>query len=214
MFRHFLQNFGTRYRERNRAGIGISKGRFKQEGGRILEILPRINFCLLKRQDKMVRFDYATLKFDGSCRPNPGEGGSGYIFEERYVNQNFLEGQYYVGHDATNNVAEYFGLIAGLRHLADSNFRIGHLYIEGDSKLVIKQLNGNYTVTSRRMRKLHRMALQAIERGDGRDFDSYSFKWIDRGSNIEADRLANRARRTGRNWSASYEDYYANEEYD
>lgn len=142
----------------------------------------------------MVHFETATLKFDGSCKPNPGEGGSGYVLEQTQNSQRILAGQYYVGSNATNNVAEYFGLIAGLKHLASSDHKIGHLEIEGDSELVINQLKGRYKVNSPRLKKLRQITLKTIERGKGRDFDSYSFRWIERRSNQIADGFANDAR--------------------
>ena len=152
----------------------------------------------------MVYFATATLRFDGSCNPNPGKGGSGYVLEDPY-GINILEGRYYVGPDATNNVAEYFGLIKGLRHLANTNYRIGRLSIEGDSELVINHIKGSYKVKSRRLKPLHRNALKAIERGKGRDFDSYSIQWIDRRYNEDADRLANEARYEETDWCWSKE---------
>ena len=153
----------------------------------------------------MTQFDYLTLKFDGSCRPNPGEGGSGYAFFDEH-NELVLEGRYYVGPNATNNVAEYFGLIAGLRRLWETDHFIDDLYIEGDSELVINQLNGNYKVTSPRLKNLRRIALQTLAHGFGRYFQMYTISWIDRRSNYDADRLANDARieKTNRSY-----DYYA-----
>ena len=60
------------------------------------------------------------------------------------------EGRYYVGDDCTNNVAEYFGLIAGLKRLRSSPHNIGHLSIEieGDSQLVINHLNYRNNATA------------------------------------------------------------------
>ena len=148
----------------------------------------------------MVYFAQATLRFDGSCNPNPGEGGSGYeIFESN--ESTIVEGQFYVGNSCTNNVAEYFGLIAGLKRLRDSPHEIGHLDIEGDSELVINQLKRIYDVKSRRLKPLLRQARALIKKSRGKDFQSCSYSHIDRRYNENADRLANAARYEKQDWS-------------
>ena len=151
----------------------------------------------------MTSFPNLTLRFDGSCSPNPGEGGSGYVFSQENGNL-VLQGRYYVGTNATNNVAEYFGLIAGLRSFRKSGNGTDTLYIEGDSELVINQLKGKYKVTSPRLKKLHRMALKELERGKGISFNSYKIEWIDRRFNHRADALANDARVEKTSWVKDY----------
>ena len=152
----------------------------------------------------MVYFANATLRFDGSCNPNPGEGGGGYEIFNNKNGKTILEGQYYVGHDCTSNVAEYFGLIAGLKRLRDSPHRIGHLDIEGDSELVINHLNYSYQVRSNRLRPLLLQVRDLISRCKGREFDSCSFIHIDRCHNERADKLARDAVYEEQNWSADY----------
>ena len=93
-------------------------------------------------------------------------------------------GQYYVGSDCSNNVAEYFGLIAGLKRFRETDHYTDHLCIEGDSELVIYQLNGTYSVRSPRLRPLHRNA--------------------DRRENEEADQLARNAVEEESDWSIDY----------
>ena len=110
-------------------------------------------------------------------------------------------GQYYVGSDCSNNVAEYFGLIAGLKRFRETNHYTDHLCIEGDSELVIYQLNGTYSVRSPRLRPLHRNARQLLDRGRGREFGSVSFRHIDRRENEEADQLARNAVEEESDWS-------------
>ena len=149
----------------------------------------------------MVYFARATLRFDGACQPNPGEGGSGFvIFNDNNYNT-ILEGQHYVGYDCTNNVAEYFGLIEGLKRLRDSPHRVGHLTIEGDSELVINQLAGTYSVHSNRLRPLLQRARQLLSACEGREFDSYHFEHIDREDNERADELARDAINEEQDWS-------------
>jgi ribonuclease HI len=138
----------------------------------------------------MVYFANATLRFDGSCQPNPGAGGGGYvIFNDNNMNT-IIEGRYYVGDDCTNNVAEYFGLIAGLKRLRSSPHNIGHLSIEGDSQLVINHLNYRNNVNSNRLRPLVFEVRNLIRSCEGRDFNSHSFAHIDRSMNERADGLA------------------------
>jgi ribonuclease HI len=150
----------------------------------------------------MVYFNQATLRFDGSCVPNPGEGGSGYVIFDGKVP--IIKGHHYVGKDCTNNVAEYFGLIQGLKELQESPHKIGHLTIEGDSEVVINQMKNIYKVSSRRLKPLRHKARKILERCSGREFDSYSFRHINREQNVEADRLANEARNEELRWSKDY----------
>ena len=152
----------------------------------------------------MVYFSRATLRFDGGCQPNPGEGGAGFeVFNDKNGNT-IVQGQEYLGYDCTNNVAEYKGLIAGLKRLRDSPHRIGHLDIEGDSELVINQLNGYYDVHSHRLRPLFNRAKQLIHACQGREFDTYSIIHIPRDDNARADSLARSAINEERNWSRDY----------
>jgi len=149
----------------------------------------------------MVHFARATLRFDGACQPNPGEGGAGYIIFNDKNGRTIVEGRYYIGDDCTNNVAEYFGLIAALRRLKSSPHRVGHLSIEGDSKLVINHLNGSYNVNSYRLRPLWTQVRSLIRSSKGREFDSYSFSHIDRSMNTQADENARDAVKYETNWS-------------
>ena len=156
----------------------------------------------------MVYFAEATLRFDGNCRSNPGVGGSGWeLVNDRNSNQ-ILRGQYFVGPNCTNNVAEYKGLIESFKQLRDSNHTVGHLTIEGDSQLVINQMRGDYSVKSPRLRPLHNQAKQLIEKLYAKDLvHTYAFWHIDRSENQQADKLANDAIDDEYNWSS---DYYFN----
>ena len=149
----------------------------------------------------MVYLDRATLQFDGACQPNPGEGGGGYVLTDEYGDTIF-EGQLYIGGDCTNNVAEYLGLIAGLKHLRDSDHDIGHLCIEGDSALVINQLNQFFSVRNNRLRPLYNRAMDLLERNVG--FDSYEIYHIDRSYNNAADSLARNAIYEQQGYSSDY----------
>lgn len=155
----------------------------------------------------MVYFARATLRFDGACQPNPGEGGAGYVIFNDNNGNTIVEGQHYVGDDCTNNVAEYFGLIEGLKRLRDSSHDIGHLSIEGDSELVINQLRGFYRVNSPRLRPLVQRARQLLNACEGKVFDSYDFSHIGRDYNARADQLAKDAIQDGQDWSEDNYEY-------
>jgi len=145
----------------------------------------------------MVYFASATLRFDGACQPNPGEGGGGYVVINNKNGRTIVEGRHYVGDDCTNNVAEYFGLIAGLKKIKSSPHTIGHLSIEGDSELVINHLRGTYQVRHRRLRPLYLKARGFINN----NFDSHSFTHIAREYNKTADELAREAISNQQHWS-------------
>lgn len=150
----------------------------------------------------MGHYETATLRFDGACQPNPGEGGSGYVLTDEYGSR-ILSGQHYIGDECTSNVAEYFGLIEGLKALRDSGHYVGHLNIEGDSELVIKQLQNHYSVRSNRLRPLHNRAKHHLKTQTG--FGSYSISWIDRCYNDDADSLARDAIREKQSYSSDEE---------
>lgn len=149
----------------------------------------------------MVYFASATLRFDGACQPNPGEGGAGYEIYNNKNGKTIIEGRHYIGYDCTNNVAEYFGLIEGLKRLRQSPHSVGHLDIEGDSQLVINQLRGTYRVHSNRLRPLYNRAKQLLSKCKGREFQSYDLGHIDRDYNVRADDLANDAIEYEDDWS-------------
>jgi ribonuclease HI len=157
----------------------------------------------------MVYFDEVTLRFDGSCKPNPGEGGSGYVIFDANNDMPIIEGRYYVGKSCTSNVAEYFGLIAGLKHFKDSPYTAGHLNIEGDSELTINHMKGTYRVKSPRLKPLFRQATSLLKKCR----TSFSFEHIDRRLNVRADALANDARYEEQNWSQDLYDEGDENEY-
>eukprot|EP00956_Cyclotella_meneghiniana_P033894 scaffold100040_cov92-Cyclotella_meneghiniana.AAC.4 len=152
----------------------------------------------------MVYFDRATLRFDGACQPNPGEGGAGYILTDDETGNVILEGRYYIGNDCTNNVAEYFGLISGLKALQKSSHTIGRLDIEGDSELVIRQMKDQYGVRSHRLRPLHTKARNILRSSGSVEDQNYYFIHIDRNKNARADSLARQAIQYESHWSEDY----------
>ena len=121
----------------------------------------------------------ATLYFDGCSKGNPGPSGSGALIKYENIIWRDFE---YVG-NTTNNVAEYKGLILGLKHLKFLN--ITKVIVKGDSMLVINQMNGKYKVNAPHLIPLYNEAKELIK-----DIEVI-FIYIPREKNKEADYLSN-----------------------
>ena len=123
-----------------------------------------------------------TAFFDGGARGNPGPAGYGvYIVDDKGEMVAELSGSLGV---ATNNVAEYHGLIAALQWAADRGVK--QLAIKGDSQLLIEQMKGNYKVKNEGLKPLYLKArLLVMQIGD------VSFEHVRRENNKDADRLSN-----------------------
>lgn len=93
-----------------------------------------------------------------------------------------------IASDNTSNVAEYLALIAGLAAAVEGC--IGCLHVMGDSRLVIRQMQGEWGCHSERLRPLYEKAWDLA-----REFDRIGFEWIPRERNEEADELTRRAYR-------------------
>lgn len=126
----------------------------------------------------------ATLYADGAARGNPGPAGAGAVLiDER--GSPIAELKQALGR-ATNNVAEYSGLILGLEEA--KRREIEHLDVRMDSMLVVRQMQGLWKIKHPNMRPL---ALRAGALLAG--FPSRSIEHIPRDENSLADRLANAA---------------------
>mmetsp|Transcript_24837 Transcript_24837/g.22551 ORF Transcript_24837/g.22551 Transcript_24837/m.22551 type:complete len:188 (+) Transcript_24837:37-600(+) len=126
------------------------------------------------------------LRFDGGSRGNPGIAGAGAVVYkyENNIEKEIWCGAKYIGNNYTNNVAEYRALILGLNKCVDLN--IGSLQIEGDSKLVINQLNGDWKVLNPSMKLLYDEAIKLLVK-----IPDYQLSHIPRAINRRADELAN-----------------------
>nr|WP_255665293.1 ribonuclease HI family protein [Luteitalea sp. TBR-22] len=125
-----------------------------------------------------------TAYTDGGARGNPGPAGYGvHILDEAGATLAELVGP--LGH-ATNNVAEYSGLIAALTWAVEH----GHdqVRVKMDSELVIKQMRGEYKVKHAQMQVLHAEARALIGR-----LGRVTFEHVRREQNKVADALSNRA---------------------
>ncbi|WP_063040429.1 bifunctional RNase H/acid phosphatase [Nocardia pseudovaccinii] len=125
------------------------------------------------------------VEADGGSRGNPGPAGYGaVVFSADHI-RILAERREYVG-IATNNVAEYRGLIAGLEAAAELGARV--VSVRMDSKLVVEQMSGRWKVKHASMIPLADRARRLVA-----GFDSVTFTWIPRAENSHADRLANEA---------------------
>jgi ribonuclease HI len=121
---------------------------------------------------------------DGGARGNPGPAGFGVrIEDERGSLVDEFHGSIGV---ATNNVAEYRGLLAALEWARAHGET--DLVVRSDSQLLVQQMLGNYRVRNAGLQPLHAKA-QSLARGIGRVI----FEHVPRARNAHADRLANEA---------------------
>lgn len=125
------------------------------------------------------------VEADGGARGNPGPAGFGAVVREADTGEVLLERSEAIG-TATNNVAEYGGLIAGLRAAADLGAT--SVAVRMDSKLVIEQMTGRWKVKHPGLRPLAAEAAGLVRR-----FESVTWTWVPRERNRSADRLANQA---------------------
>jgi ribonuclease HI len=122
------------------------------------------------------------LHFDGCADPNPGNTSCGAVV---YLNdQEVWSKGKYLKSVQTNNYAEYYGLLIGLKCCLNSNIK--KLLVKGDSQLVINQMNGLYNVKSDNLKEIHTKCKEYAEK-----FDKIIFTWIPREENKRADELAN-----------------------
>jgi ribonuclease HI len=122
-----------------------------------------------------------TLMFDGGSTGNPGPSGSGSVLYENGVE--IWSDSFYVGDRETNNTAEYTGLIRGLTESVNRN--IDNLVVKGDSLLVIKQMKGEYKVSTPHIKVLNSTAKKLSDK-----IREIEFIHIPRALNKRADELS------------------------
>jgi probable phosphoglycerate mutase len=123
-----------------------------------------------------------TAYIDGGARGNPGPAGYGVRIEAA---DGSLVDELHAGLGiATNNVAEYNGLLAALRYAVEHGHR--ELRIKADSELLVKQMRGEYRVKHPGLQPLHQQARDLASR-----LGRVTFEHVRREQNKEADRLSN-----------------------
>ena len=126
------------------------------------------------------------VEADGGSRGNPGPAGYGALVRDAETGRVLAERAASVGR-ATNNVAEYGGLVAGLQAALDLDAS-AEVEVRMDSKLVVEQMSGRWQIKHPDMRQL---ALQA--RAIARRLGGVRYTWVPRAQNGAADALANSA---------------------
>ena len=126
----------------------------------------------------------ATLSTDGGARGNPGPAAYAYVLEAE-------DGTVLAAHAeaigiATNNVAEYSALIAGLEKAVELD--LGDLQVISDSELMVKQMRGEYKVKNEALRELSLRAAALA-----RKLGSVTYTAVRREQNELADQLVNEA---------------------
>ncbi|ESQ34384.1 hypothetical protein EUTSA_v10008082mg [Eutrema salsugineum] len=126
------------------------------------------------------------IEFDGASKGNPGLAGAGAVLktEDGSLICKVRQG---LG-IATNNAAEYHGLILGLKHAIERGYR--KIKVKGDSKLICMQLKGQWNVNSEVLKNLHREAKQLRDK-----CISFEISHVLRNLNSAADEQANLAAR-------------------
>ena len=126
----------------------------------------------------------ALLYTDGGARGNPGPAAYGFVLEAD--DGTVLAAEAEAIGEATNNVAEYSGLIAGLRRAIELHVR--SLEVVSDSELMVKQMRGEYRVKNEALRGLSVEAASLA-----RQLTSVEYRHVKRAHNELADRLVNEA---------------------
>ncbi|MEW2486668.1 bifunctional RNase H/acid phosphatase [Streptomyces sp. NPDC048411] len=135
------------------------------------------------------------IEADGGSRGNPGPAGYGAVVIDPVTGETLAEAAEYIG-IATNNVAEYKGLIAGLKAAkalvpdasVDGALRVR---VRMDSKLVVEQMSGRWKIKHPDMKPLAAEAARILPAS------AVTYEWIPREKNKHADRLANEAMDAG-----------------
>ncbi|WP_030777731.1 bifunctional RNase H/acid phosphatase [Streptomyces sp. NRRL S-920] len=138
------------------------------------------------------------VEADGGSRGNPGPAGYGSVVIDAATGETLMEAAEYIG-VATNNVAEYKGLVAGLKaaHQLDP---AASVHVRMDSKLVVEQMSGRWKIKHPDMKPLAAEAARVFPASQ------VTYEWIPRAQNKHADRLANEAMDAGKRglaWSPS-----------
>jgi ribonuclease HI len=123
-----------------------------------------------------------TLRCDGGARGNPGPAALGYVLLGPSGREVEAHGEY-LG-PATNNVAEYRALVAGLAAAARAG--ADPLVVCMDSELVVRQMTGEYRVKNAGLKPLHAEARRAVAK-----LGRVRFTAVPRSANAHADRLVN-----------------------
>jgi ribonuclease HI len=125
---------------------------------------------------------YYLLQFDGGANPNPGPCAGAFVIYDGSTQEILLEGGKYIDH-GTNNVGEYTGLLEGLKCCLEKGWK--NLYVQGDSNLVVQQVNKKWKVNQSHLMKLNQEIQKLIVQ-----FDFFQLEHVYRDKNQKADQLS------------------------
>ena len=129
--------------------------------------------------------DYIIV-FDGGSKGNPGLGYGSYRITRARDGKARIRRLEYPGQSTTNNEAEYMTLIRALEELVNGIRKAGHdprafsVEVQGDSQLVIRQVQGQWKVSEPRLRPLRDQAQQLL-----RQFNRADLTWHRRAKSVE-----------------------------
>jgi probable phosphoglycerate mutase len=126
------------------------------------------------------------VEADGGSRGNPGIAAGGAVVVDESTGVVIAQIGVYVGH-ATNNVAEYSGMLAGVKFAVEHSSDDVDILVRMDSKLVVEQMSGRWKI------KHPDMAVLAAEAKAVIGNRTVSFVWVPRLDNARADAMANRS---------------------
>ena len=129
------------------------------------------------------------VEADGGSRGNPGVAGYGALVRDPATGEILRTDAAPLG-KASNNVAEYSGLVAGLRMARDLDPE-ARVHVLMDSKLVVEQMSGRWKIKHEDMRRLAAEARSVLPP------ERVTYEWIPRNRNKDADRLSNEAMDAG-----------------
>lgn len=137
---------------------------------------------------------YLVAYIDGGARGNPGPSGYGVVLEDE-AGRRVAELSEFLGHQ-TNNYAEYSALLAALSYAVKHGFKT--LKVTSDSELLVKQIKGQYKVSSPTIKELYTRARKMIDQ-----LERFEIRHVLREKNRDADRLANLAMDRGSSGTSS-----------
>ncbi|MBS3782597.1 MAG: reverse transcriptase-like protein [Candidatus Thermoplasmatota archaeon] len=136
--------------------------------------------------------DNIILEADGAYRGKDGGVASyGYLVKK---NTETVREDYNILLDerVTNNYAEYMAVIKGLKWIKDSDLEFGKIIVRSDSQLVVKQVNGEWSVNSDNLKDLHKEVKELIRYFEEKN-KSVEIEHVGRENNVEADELSQQA---------------------
>ena len=153
-------------------------------------------YSIIKGASSVKESECYLLQFDGLAQPNPGEASGGAILYSPSREPVYETGEYIKF--ATNNAAEYTGLIIGLRLALEKGFT--KLLVEGDSQLIIFQAQGKWKVKNENLQKYNKEVCNLVSQ-----FEFIAMRHIRRELNKDADRITNEVVKSKETFVMEYE---------